>query len=124
MSETATRSSAAPQQAREAEHFDVIIVGAGIRLGAANTPVACTMGATGVWAQCTGSFTAAAASERLDLLFGTANGTGTIAFDDVTVTQTGGAAAVQPVPTLSEWALLALAAAAGGLGLRRLRRNG
>jgi len=28
------------------------------------------------------------------------------------------------VPTLSEWALLALAAAAGGLGLRRLRRNG
>lgn len=97
---------------------------ASIRLGAANTPVACTMGAAGVWAQCTGSFTAAAASERLDLLFGTANGTGTIAFDDVTVTQTGGAAAVQPVPTLSEWVLLALAAAAGGLGLRRLRRNG
>ena len=97
---------------------------ASIRLGAANTPVACTMGAAGVWAQCTGSFTAAAASERLDLLFGTANGTGTIAFDDVTVTQTGDAAAVQPVPTLSEWALLLLGLLAAGLGARRLRRRG
>lgn len=95
---------------------------ASIRLGVANTPVACTLAAPAVWSQCTGSFTATAASERLDLLFGTATGAGIIAFDDVTVEEQA-QAAVQPVPTLSEWALLALAAAAGGLGVRRLRRR-
>lgn len=96
---------------------------ASIRLGAANAAVPCTVGAAGVWIQCTGSFTAAGASERLDLQFGTAGGAGTIAFDDVTVTAGAAAGGVMPVPTLSEWTLLALAAAAGGLGLRRLRRR-
>lgn len=97
---------------------------ASIRLGAANTPVSCTLGAAGVWTQCTGSFTVAGTSERLDLQFATVSGSGVIAFDDVTVTQTAApAAAVQPVPTLSEWTLLAMAAAAGGLGMRRLRRR-
>ncbi len=94
---------------------------ASIRLGATNTPVSCTLGAAGVWTQCTGSFTVAGTSERLDLQFATIGGSGVIAFDDVTVTQT--AAAVQPVPTLGEWTLLAMAAAAGGLGMRRLRRR-
>lgn len=98
---------------------------ASIRLGEANTPLACTVGAVGVWVQCTGSFTVAGTSERLDLLFSTASSSGTLAFDDVTVTQTGGpAATVQAVPTLGEWTLLALGLAAGGLGLRRLRRQG
>ncbi len=97
---------------------------ASIRLGAANTPVSCALGAAGVWTQCTGSFTVAGTSERLDLQFATVAGSGAIAFDDVTVTQTAApAAAVQPVPTLSEWTLLAVAAAAGGLGMRRLRRR-
>ena len=96
---------------------------ASIRLGAANAPVACTLGAPGVWTQCTGSFTATGSSERLDLLFGTASGAGIVAFDDVTLTQSGGQTAVQAVPTLGEWSLLALGLAAGGLGLRRLRRR-
>ncbi len=96
---------------------------ASIRLGAANAPVACALGAPGVWTQCTGSFTATGSSERLDLLFGTASGAGIVAFDDVTLTQSGGQTAVQAVPTLGEWGLLALGLAAGGLGLRRLRRR-
>lgn len=96
-----------------------------IRLGAANSPVTCVVVLT-TWTQCIGTFVASGASESLDLLFETQDGLGAVMFDDVTVTLAGAppVSSVQPVPTLSQWALMILAAAMGALGLRRLRRRG
>ena len=92
---------------------------ASIGLGAANPPVSCTLGADNVWSLCTGTFTAAGTSERVDLWFGTQPGKGSISFDDVTLTPLP----VTAVPALSDLPLLALVAALGALGVARMRRR-
>lgn len=93
-----------------------------IRLGASSPAVSCSL-TQDVWVLCSGTFTASAASEPLELQFQTVSGSGVVAFDDVTVVQASGPAAVAPVPTLNEWALMLLAAGAAALGAGRLRRR-
>lgn len=93
-----------------------------IRLGASSPAVSCSL-TQNVWTLCTGTFTASAASEPLELQFQTVSGSLIVAFDDVTVVQASGPAAVAPVPTLNEWALMLLVAGAAALGVGRLRRR-
>lgn len=95
---------------------------ASIRLGTTSPAVSCSL-TQNVWTLCTGTFTASNASEPLTLLFQTVSGSGTVGFDDVTVTGRFPVPAVTPVPTLSEWALMLLAAGAAALGAGRLRRK-
>ncbi len=75
-----------------------------VRLGlGSSAPVDCAT-LTTTYALCTATFTAQTSGDAVHLYFKTVGGSGVVYIDDVSVT---GSAAV--VPTLGEWALLALA---------------
>jgi hypothetical protein len=71
----------------------------------ANPPVTCAT-LTTTYALCSATFVAQANNDPVHLYFKTIGGSGTVYIDDVTVAGSFGVA----VPTLSEWALMALAA--------------